>query len=81
MYILTIPTTNKYKITLRQNLMKNIPVKNKNINLVESLYRKNISSLQGKCMKNKPKPLLENVIKILRELVSHNRLMELCVDK
>lgn len=69
MHRLTNSTTNEYKIILRQNLIKNMPVTNEYVNLAESIYSEDISSMQGKVVKHKLKPLVDNSIEIPRDLV------------
>ena len=68
----------KYIITI--NGIKNCPVTVANITLAEKIYGKDIATLKGKLKRTTPLPIINNTIAISKELIEHQKNVDLCFD-
>ena len=48
--------------------------------IAEKIYGPDISSLKGKSLRRKPKPVKKDTIKITKELIAKNHDIDLCID-
>ena len=65
---------------LKTNIIKNCPVTIEDVNIAERIYGKDIATLKGKTMQRMPNVIVNDEIEILKELLEHNRELELCMD-
>ena len=59
--------------------MSNNPITKNDIDLVESIFGKDVSAIKGETTRKKPLPVVENEIEIPQELVQRQR-NTLCID-
>ena len=63
------------------NIIKNYHKTVEDMNITENIFRPDVSSLKGKSMQGKPKPMRKDLIKIPKELMMiHHNNIELCMD-
>jgi hypothetical protein len=79
-HIVGTPAVNNFKSLLRMNAIQNCPVTVEDINISEKIFGPDISSLKGKLVRGKPKPVRQDLIEIPKELIRKHHNIELCMD-
>ena len=74
------PTVENFKMMLKTNIIKNCPVTIEDVNIAERIYGKDIATLKGKNTRRTPNIIVNDEIEIPKELLEHNRELELCMD-
>ena len=62
------------------NGIKNCPVTVADITLAEKIFGKDIASLKGKLKRTTPFPVIDNTIKIPKEIIQYQKNVDLCFD-
>jgi hypothetical protein len=68
------------KALIQMNTIKNNPVTTEDVNIAKKIFGPEISSLKGKTTRRKPVPVIEDCIKIPRELIAAQHSVTLCLD-
>jgi hypothetical protein len=79
-HIVGTRTMDNFKSLLRMNIIKNCPVTVEDANITDQMFGPDMSSLKGKSTWRKPKPVRQDLIKILKELITKHQKIELCMD-
>jgi hypothetical protein len=74
------PSVADLKAALRMNLIRDVPVTTKDIEIAEKIFGPDISSLKGKTTRKKPVPVIEDYVEIPRELIAAQQNVTLCAD-
>ena len=74
------PTIESFKALLRSNIIQNCLVTVEDVTIADKIYGPDISSLKGKSMRRKPKPVKKDTIEIPKELIAKNHDIDLCID-
>jgi hypothetical protein len=74
------PLINDMKALIRMNTIKNNPVTTEDVDIAKKIFGPDISSLKGKTTRRKPVPVIEDYIKIPRELIAAQHSVTLCLD-
>ena len=74
------PKIKSFKALLRSNIIQNCPVTVEDMTIAAKIYGPDISSLKGKSMRRKPKPVKKDTIEIPKELITKNHDIDLCID-
>ena len=74
------PTIESFKAVLRSNIIQNCPVTVEDVTIAEKIYGPDISSLKGKSMRQKLKPVKKDTIEIPKESITKNHDINLCID-
>ena len=74
------PTTRDLKAVLRINTIRNCPVTERDLEIMERVYGPDPATVKGKTTRRKPAPVVSDNIKIPRELVKAQQEVELCID-
>ena len=80
MQALGTPTTNDFKAMIRMNLIKNVKITTKDVNMAEKAYGPDVGAKKGKTTRRKPQPAIDNQIEIPKELISLNEEVILSID-
>ena len=67
--IIGAPSTKNFKMILRSNKIKNCPVVEKDIDLVEAIFGPDIATSKGKSSRRTPRVILEDLIVVPPELL------------
>jgi hypothetical protein len=79
--IVGTPTVENFKSLLQMKATQNCPVTvEEDVNISEKIWGPDISSLKGKSMRRKPKPVRQDIIEIPKELIRKHHGIELCMD-
>jgi len=62
------------------NFIENCPVTVKDTNITEKMFGLDVSSLKGKSVRRKPKPVRKDLIKIPKELILKHHNIKPCMD-
>jgi hypothetical protein len=79
-HIIGTPTMTNFKSLLRMNVIQNCPVTVEDVNISEKIFGPDISSLKGKSMRRKPKPVRQDLIEIPKEIITKHHDIDLCMD-
>jgi hypothetical protein len=80
-HIIGIPAVENFKLLLRINAIKNCPVTvEDDVDIPEKTFGPDMSSLKGKPTRRKPKPVRQDLIEILKELIMKHHNIKLCMD-
>jgi hypothetical protein len=79
-HIVGIPTVNEFKSLLRMNVIQNCPVTVEDVNISEKIFGPDISSRKGKLTRRKPKPVRQDLIESLKEIITKHHNTDLCMD-
>ena len=79
-HIIGTPTVENFKALLHMNTIRNCPVMVKDVKIAEHIFGPDMSSLKGKSMRRKPKPVRKDLIEILTEITEKHHNIELCMD-
>ena len=77
---LAAPSVVAFKSLLRQNLIKNCDVTEKDITLTENIFGTDVPTLKGKSTRPKPRTVVDEEIEIPKEFISKNKNLELAMD-
>ena len=69
-----------FKGLLRQNLIRNCEVLEKDIELTEAVFGPDVPTLKGKSTRPKPRKVVDEEIEIPDEFVARNRNLELVMN-
>jgi len=73
-------TVKSFKALLRGNMIANCPITSEDVTIAEKIFGPSMSSLKGKSMRQKPKPVKYDVIEIPSELIEKHQEIVLCMD-
>jgi hypothetical protein len=79
-HYLGCPTVENFKGIIRGNIIQNIPITTKDIDLAEELFGPDAPTAKGKTIRKRPVPVQEDLIEIPREIRKKNQDLTLCVD-
>jgi hypothetical protein len=79
-HIVGTPTMENFKSLLQMNIIKNCPVTVEDVNIADKIFGPDMSSLKGKSVRQKPKPVRKDLIEIPKELIEQHKDIELCMD-
>jgi hypothetical protein len=79
-HIVGTPKMENFKSLLRMNIIKNCPVTVEDVNIADKMCGPDMSSLKGKSVRQKPKPVRKDLIEIPKELIEQHKDIELCMD-
>jgi hypothetical protein len=79
-HIVNTLTMNNFKSLLRMNDIQNCPVTVEDANISEKIFGPDMSSLKGKSMRCKPKPVRSDLIEIPNEIITKHHDIDLCMD-
>ena len=74
------PTTQDLKSIIRMNLIKDMEITTKDVNLAEKAFGPDVGSMKGKSTRKTPIPAMSNVIEIPTELLRLNEDITLSID-
>ena len=74
------PSLNDFKSIIKMNAIKNCPITLKDIDIAEQIFGKDINTLKGKTVRNKPIPVIQDYIQVPKEIKKIHSNIELCVD-
>ena len=57
---------------ISQNIIQNFPVRVENIEIEEKIFGPVVSTLKGRTMRKRPKVVVDDLIKIIREIIGNN---------
>ena len=80
LYSLGYPSINNMKAIIRMNAIKNNPVTTEDVDIAQKIFGPNIATLKGKTTRCTPVPIIEDRIKIPRELITTQYAITLCID-
>jgi hypothetical protein len=69
-FILGYPSVNDMKAITKMNAIKNNPVTTEDFNIAEKIFGPDVTTLKGKMTHHAPVPVIEDCIKIPRELIT-----------
>ncbi len=69
-FILGYPSVNDMKAITKMNAIKNNPVTTEDFNIAEKIFGPDVTTLKGKMTHHAPVPVIEDSIKIPRELIT-----------
>jgi hypothetical protein len=72
-HIVGTPTMVNFKSILRMNIIKNCPVTVEDVNIADQIFGPDMSSLKGKSVRHKPKPVRKDLIEIPKELIEQHK--------
>ena len=75
-HIIGMPTVENFKALLCMNAIHNCPVMVEDVKITERIFGPDMSSLKGKSMRRKPKPVRKDLV----EITEKHRDIELCMD-
>jgi hypothetical protein len=78
-HIVGTPTMNNFKSLLWMNVIQNCPV-TVDVNISEKIFGPDMSSLKGKSIRRKPKPVRSDLIEIPKEIITKHHDIDLCMD-
>ncbi len=68
------------KAIIQINAIKNNPVTTEDVDIAQKIFGPNIATLKGKTTRCTPVPIIEDRIKIPRELITTQYAITLCID-
>ena len=74
------PSINDFKAILCMNMISNNPVTTEDINVSERIFGPDIGALKGKTTRKKPIKVIDDHIKIPKELIASQHAITLCID-
>ena len=74
------PHINDLKNIITINGVKNCPITVDDINLAKKIFGADIASLKGKLKRQKPIPVVSEIIEIPKELLQRQKHVDLCFD-
>ena len=74
------PSVKDFKALLRMNVIQNCPVTEKDVDIAEKVFGKDITTLKGKSVRTRPVPVVQDYIGIPPELKQQHREVDLCAD-
>ena len=80
LYSLGYPSINDLKAIIQMNAIKNNPVTTEDVDIAQKIFGPNIATLKGKTTRRTPVPIIEDRIKIPRELITTQYAITLCID-
>jgi hypothetical protein len=80
LYSLGYPSINDLKAIIQINAIKNNPVTTEDVDIAQKIFGPNIVTLKGKTTHCTPVPIIEDQIKIPRELITTQYAITLCID-
>ena len=75
-----MPTVENFKVLLCMNAIQNCPVTVEDVKIAEHIFGPDMSSLKGKSMRRKPKPVRKDLVEIPAEITEKHHDIELCMD-
>ena len=75
-----MPTVENFKALLCMNAIQNCPVRVEDVKIAERIFGPDMSSLKGKLMRRKPKPVRKDLVEIPAEMTEEHHQIELCMD-
>jgi hypothetical protein len=79
-HIVGTPAMNNFKPLLQMNAIQNCPVIVEDVNISEKRFGPDMSSLEGKSTRRKPKPVRSDLIEIPKEMITKHHDIDLCMD-
>jgi hypothetical protein len=79
-HIVGTPAMNNFKPLLQMNVIQNFPVTVEDVNISESIFGPDMSSLKGKSTRRKPKPVRSDLIEIPKEIITMHHDIDLYMD-
>ena len=80
LHALGCPSIADLKNIIKMNSIKDCPVTVDDINLAEKIFGKDIATLKGKSTKQRPTPVVNDIVEIPKELVAAQHDVDLCID-
>jgi hypothetical protein len=80
LYSLGYPSINDMKAMIQMNTIKNNPVTTEDVDIAEKIFGPDVTTLKGKTTRRAPVPIIEDHIKIPRELITAQYSVTLCLD-
>ena len=74
------PTVENFKHILRQKIIKNCPVTTDDANLAEKIYGPDVGTLKGKSTRQRPNPVINDLVEIPPEILEPHHELTLCID-
>jgi len=74
------PSIEDFKALIRMNAIGNNPVTMKDIVMAEKIFGPDVGNLKGKRTRRNPIPVVDNQIKIPRDLIRSQQVVHLCID-
>ncbi len=79
-HLIGTPSLKNFKAIVKGNMIKNIPISVDDIDRAEKIYGPDIYAIKGKSTRSAPKPVVNNLIEIPKELITKNYKLDLCID-
>ena len=79
-HIIGMPTVENFKALLCMNAIQNCPVMVEDVKIAECIFGPDMSSLKGKSMRRKPKPMRKDLVEIPAKITEKHHDIELCMD-
>ena len=73
-------TTDTFKLVIRSRQFKNMPITIEHINNAEKIWGKDVLGLKGKSVRTTPKPVIEDIVEIPREIYDNHPDLVLEID-
>ena len=78
--MLGYPSVYDYKIIVKNNILMNCPISEKDIDIAEKIFGPDIHRLKGKTVRKKSVPVIEDYVQVPREILKLNKNVTLAVD-
>jgi hypothetical protein len=79
-HALVTPSLQDFKMIIKSNKIRNLPVTLDDINIAERIFGPDIGALKGKTTRQKPAPVVSDNIDIPKKLVDNHANVTLCID-
>ena len=66
------PSLHDFKAIIKMNAIKDCPITLQDIDIAEQIFGKDINTLKGKTVHNKPIPIIQNYIQVPKEIKLSN---------
>jgi hypothetical protein len=80
LHTLGCPTLKDLKAIIRMNSIQNCPVTSSDLDLAEKIFGKDIATIKGKTTRQKPTPVVSDIVDIPPDLMEAQREVDLCFD-
>ena len=77
--MLGVTTLKILKMMIRQNIIQNFPATVEDIEITEKILGPDVSTLKGRTTIKRPKVVVDDFIKISREMIYNNQELSLCM--
>ena len=74
------PSIADMKRIIKMNSLSNCPVTNEDIDIAYRIFGPDVAALKGKTTRQRPTPIVNDVVDIPRELLTSQQNVELCID-